>query len=166
MGLLRKVAVVASGTAMVAGISVAGLVNAGPASASATAARLCSYYAGPCATAPSALGEQVQMPASGYSNWYYPSPGLRTIKRLNTNDCMSEDNSAVIYVTCNGEQAQLWDEYLSKTISVDGTSQTIYMYQNTSGNCLEYGADAGVLDAFPCNKATNGQWFAILPPSG
>jgi hypothetical protein len=160
MGLLRKVAVVVPSTAMVAGIGVAGLVNADSASASANAYYVCAWSSGACATAPGSLGKPVQMPTSGtatYSNWYYPSPGLRTFRRLNTDDCMSEDNSVVIYVACNGEQAQLFDEYTSKT--VDGV--TLFMYQNTSGNCLQFAAAAQQLDAFACDENTTGQWFVI-----
>jgi hypothetical protein len=161
MGLLRRMAVIASSTAIVAGIGVAGVVTAGPASAteSSFAGKLCVYTstgAEVCATAPGSTGEDVQMPLSGYSNWFWPTSATGEIKRLDTSDCMSEDNSSVIYVACNGEQAQLWDIYLIRDNGLEA------MFQNTSGKCLEYAAGAGVLDALTCDQSTNGQWFALI----
>jgi hypothetical protein len=179
MGLLHKIAVMASSTAMVAGIGAAGLVNAGPASASPTALKLCvinpinppddnNFF---CAIDGAADGDLIPAkapPDSSFTNWYYPDPGTRTIRQLNTDKCMSNDNTIIVVAACSSDDStQQWEELpFCFQVNASGSVYTGCYFENpATGLCLT--EDTGYLEALKCNDSNPANediwqtWFAL-----
>jgi hypothetical protein len=150
MELLRKLAVVASGAVAVAGM---GVVYAGAASASSTPQILCVSGEVACAQAPSANGDSILMETSNdTSEWYYPSPGSRTIRHNGTDGCMqAQSDGHVILEDCTTNSDQEWSVYASE----NGWS----MFENGAypGKCLEWASTAETLITDTCDTSTAGQ---------
>jgi hypothetical protein len=146
MSLLRKLAVIASSAAMIAGT---GIIYASAASASPTAEPLCQ-------TDPNTgfsfcvvevgNSQAVALSRSAETDWYYPDPGERTIKADGTDQCIQIDTTgpidglpdvAVTY-TCSG------------TVKAQGFtdigSGSTYVFESELGGCLAFNsAGPGVL---------------------
>jgi hypothetical protein len=165
MHLLRKLAVLASGTALAAGI---GISYASAASASPTAEHLCLsdpntgiiYCANEVGNS-----DPVTLGGTG-SSWYYPDPGQRTIKADGTDQCMQVDTTGTIYGlsdvvvthTCNTtSKAQEFTD-----IGTGGT----YVFESELGGCLAYNsAGPGVIYLTLCasNPTPWYEKFAAAP---
>jgi hypothetical protein len=147
MRLLRKLAVIASGVAMVAGM---GVVYAGAASANSTPTELCvtdtqgiTFCAQVETGSPNPYGDNY-----GGADWYYPTPGSRTIRDSANDQCMLVDTGADAYDismhTCDSSTlAQLFNE-----VPIPGGME---FFSDLNDMCLAYNADTGGYHLFSCN---------------
>lgn len=154
MGLLRKLAVIASGAAVVAGM---GVVYAGAASANTTPTTLCTqkdpnggltFCAAVESSGINPWGTNYQAEAA---DWYYPTPGERTIRDTTDGKCMLVDTGTSGYNismhACGSTPAY---EFIG--VALSGGKWNFVSYYNTN-DCLAYDADNDGFHLFNCNSS-------------
>jgi hypothetical protein len=145
MGLLRKLTVIASGAVTVAAI---GVVYSGAASANTTPTPLCVTESnGVTVICAYATSGGLVGSTSNDSDWYYPTPGQRTIRTGNV--CMQIATGTTAYLIdlkgCSGTvKAQQFTEVAGNT------------FENAlTDDCLAYDASTGGFHMAQCN----GMWY-------
>jgi hypothetical protein len=172
MGLLRRLAVVASSAAMVAGM---GVVCASAASASPTAANLCLFDVNNVkvyCTVGVANGDVVAPTgATGGTNWYYPDPGTRTVADASVNLCWQVDTTGdlaglprvITTHTCNTTaHAQ---EFAAIPGPDVGALPGFLLVSQWDGDCVAYNSNDGVPVFYltTCGTNTNAYpWYELF----